>query len=339
MESKQHKPIIGITLGDYNGIGPEVILKTINDGEILKFFTPVIYASTSLLKKYRKLCIMSEDIGFVSINEIGDAQQKKINILDCWTEDYNLEPGLVTETAGKCAFLSLQKCTEDLKNGFIDAMVTAPINKKNIQNVDFNFVGHTEYLQSAFAAPEVLMFMVSENLKIAVVSMHVPLQDVRKDITKEKIEARLQIMLQSLKKDFGITKPKIAILGLNPHAGDAGLIGKEDIEIIKPLIEEHKNKGNLVFGPYPADGFFAAKTYTSFDAVLAMYHDQGLIPFKMLAFEDGVNYTAGLKAIRTSPDHGTAYDIAGKNLANEHSFRAAVYTAIDILKNKTNTVS
>lgn len=332
MDSKHHKPLIGITIGDFNGIGPEVILKTINDGEILHLFTPVIYASTLVLQKCRKLCNMAEDVAFVTIKDIADAQPKKINVLECWTEDVAIEPGQVTEIAGKCAFLSLKTCTEHLKNGCIDAMVTAPINKKNIQSADFNFIGHTEYLQSQFSASQVLMFMVSENLKIAVVSMHVSIKEVENDITKEKIAAKLQMMLQSLKKDFGILKPKIAVLGLNPHAGDGGIIGKEDIEIIKPLIEEYKNKGDMVFGPYPADGFFAAKSYLQFDAILAMYHDQGLIPFKMLAFEDGVNYTAGLKAIRTSPDHGTAYDIAGKNMANESSFRAAVYTAIDILK-------
>lgn len=334
METKQHKPIIGITLGDFNGIGPEIILKTINDGEITKFFTPVIYASFEILSKYRKLLSMNEDVIFHSIKEISEAQAKKINILECWQENHTPEPGKITDVAGKCAFLSLKIATEHLKNGLIDAMVTAPINKKNIQSADFNFIGHTEYLQAQFQSPEVLMFMVSENLKIAVVSMHVPLSDVKNDITKPKIEARLNIMFQSLKKDFGISKPKIAILGLNPHAGDSGVIGKEDLEIIKPIVEERKNKGELVFGPFPADGFFAAQTYLKYDGILAMYHDQGLIPFKMLAFEDGVNFTAGLKAVRTSPDHGTAYDIAGNGVANEHSFRTAIFTAIDILKNK-----
>lgn len=334
METKKLKPIIGITIGDFNGIGPEIILKTLADIEITKFFTPVIYGSVKLLNKYRKLLQLSEEHPFQFISDINHVVDRKINVFNCWQEDFEPEPGKITEQAGKCAFLSLKTATEHLKKGSIAGMVTAPINKKNIQRPDFNFIGHTEYLQAEFNAPDVLMFMVSENLKVAVVSMHVPVSKVVGDITKEKIEGKLNLMLQSLKKDFGISKPKIAVLGLNPHAGDSGAIGTEDKDIIKPLIENFKNKGEIVMGPFPADGFFAAESYRKFDAVLAMYHDQGLTPFKMLAFDDGVNFTAGLKAIRTSPDHGTAYDIAGKGIANENSFREAVFLVLSIIKNR-----
>lgn len=336
METKKLKPIIGITIGDFNGIGPEIILKTIADIEITKFFTPVIYASVKLLNKYRKLLQLSEEHPFQFISDIKHVVDRKINVFNCWQEDYEPEPGKITEIAGKCAYISLKTATEHLKSGSIEGMVTAPINKKNIQRENFNFIGHTEYLQAEFNAPDVLMFMVSEHIKVAVVSMHVPVNKIVTDITKEKIESKLNLMMASLKKDFGISKPKIAVLGLNPHAGDGGAIGNEDIDIIKPLIENYKNKGEIVMGPFPADGFFAAESYRKFDAVLAMYHDQGLTPFKMLAFEDGVNFTAGLKAIRTSPDHGTAYDIAGKGVANESSFRQALFMVTYIIKARNN---
>lgn len=334
METKKLKPLIGITIGDFNGIGPEIILKTLGDIEITKFFTPVIYGSVKLLNKYRKLLNLSEENAFQFVSDVKHCVDRKINVFNCWQEDYEPEPGKITEQAGKCAFLSLKTATDHLKKGLISGMVTAPINKKNIQNPDFNFIGHTEYLQAEFNAQDVLMFMVSEQLKVAVVSMHVPVNKIVSDISKEKIEGKLNLMLNSLKKDFGIQKPKIAVLGLNPHAGDGGAIGIEDKDIIKPLIENYKNKGEIVMGPFPADGFFAAESYRKFDAVLAMYHDQGLTPFKMLAFEDGVNFTAGLSAIRTSPDHGTAYDIAGKGIANESSFRESLFLVLSIIKNR-----
>lgn len=332
MENK-HKPVIGVTLGDFNGIGPEIILKTLSDHGITKFCTPVIYGSTKIFNKYRRL-LNTDEFQFFHIREASQVVHKKVNIIHCWDEDHEIEPGKVTDMAGKCAYLSLKAVSEDLKKGLLDAMVTAPINKHNIKSPDFNFIGHTEYLQQQFDAKDVLMFMVSDDLKVAVVSMHVPLTEVIKDITKEKIQSKLELMIASLKKDFAINKPKIAVLGLNPHAGEDGTIGKEELDIIKPLISEMKHKGNLVFGPFPADGFFASDNFKKYDAILAMYHDQGLIPFKMLAFENGVNFTAGLNVVRTSPDHGTAYNIAGKGSADESSFRSAIYMACDILKNR-----
>lgn len=336
MESK-HKPTIGITLGDFNGVGPEIILKIFTDNTISNIFTPIIYGNTKIFVKYKKL-LNSEDFQFFNIKEANQVHHKKVNIIHCWEDDFEIEPGKVTENAGKCAFLSLQSATKDLKNGFLDAIVTSPINKHNIQRPDFEFIGHTEYLQAQFQSEDVLMFMVSDHLKIAVASMHVPLNEVIKDITKAKLQSKIELMVKSLKSDFGISKPKIAVLGLNPHAGEEGAIGKEEIEIVKPLISELKHKGNLIFGPFPADGFFASEGYRKYDAILAMYHDQGLIPFKMLAFENGVNFTAGLKIVRTSPDHGTAYNIAGKGIADESSFRAAIYMACDILKNRAEIV-
>jgi 4-hydroxythreonine-4-phosphate dehydrogenase len=330
----KHKPTIGITLGDFNGIGPEVILKTLIDHEITHIFTPVIYGSIKMLNKYRKLFHMPEDHQFLHIKDIDHVAHKKVNVINCWEEDFEIEPGQVTSQAGTCAWLSLKSCVEDLKKGKLDAVVTAPINKHNIQKDSFKFIGHTEYFQQEFDGKDVLMFMVSDDLKIAVVSMHVPLTDVINDITKEKISSKLDLMINSLKKDFGISRPKIAVLGLNPHAGDNGAIGKEENNIIKPLIQEYKEKGQIVMGPFPADGFFASDQYSKFDAILAMYHDQGLIPFKMVAFESGVNFTAGLTAVRTSPDHGTAYDIAGQGIADESSFRQAIFQACDVLKNR-----
>jgi len=333
-----HKPIIGITLGDFNGIGPEILLKTFTDHGISKICTPIIYGSTKIFNRYRKL-LNTEEFQFFHIKEANQLAHRKVNIIHCWDEDFEIEPGKVTEQAGKCAFLSLKAASTDLKKGFLHALVTSPINKQNIKSPEFNFIGHTEYLQQHFEAKDVLMFMVSEELKIAVASMHVPLSEVIKDITKEKLQSKIELMINSLKKDFNINKPKIAVLGLNPHAGEDGTIGKEELDIIKPLIAELKHKGNLVFGPYPADGFFAAESYKKYDAILAMYHDQGLIPFKMMAFENGVNFTAGLKVVRTSPDHGTAYNIAGRGIADESSFRAAIYMGCDILKNRAEIIT
>ena len=333
-QSNKQRSIIGITLGDFNGIGPEVILKTLIDHEITNLFTPVIYASIKMMNKYRKHFDMPEDHQFLHIKNIDHIAHRKVNVINCWEEDYEIQPGQITNQAGTCAYLSLKTCVEDLKKGSLDAIVTAPINKQNIQSDQFKFIGHTEYLQEQFGGKDVLMFMVSDLLRIAVVSMHVPLTEVIKDITKEKISSKLDLMISSLNKDFGISKPKIAVLGLNPHAGDGGTIGQEELDIIKPLINEYKEKGQIVMGPFPADGFFASDQYSKFDAILAMYHDQGLIPFKMVAFESGVNFTAGLSAVRTSPDHGTAYDIAGQGIADESSFRQAIFTACDVLKNR-----
>ena len=327
------KPLIGLSLGDFNGIGPEVIIKTLGDSRILNQCIPVIYGSYKILAKYKRIS-ESEDVVFNSVRNIEGINPKKINLITCWEEDFEVSPGKVTEQAGKCALISLQKVTEDVMGGKTDAIVTAPINKHKIQNAEFNFPGHTEYLTSKAGLTDSLMLLVTENLRVGVVTGHIPLSEVRNQISKEKIAAKINLMHKSLKNDFGIQKPKIAVLGLNPHAGENGLLGNEEQEIIIPLIEELKNKGMLVMGPFSADGFFGMHHYKKFDGVLAMYHDQGLIPFKTLAFDSGVNFTAGLPFIRTSPDHGTAYDIAGKNIASEGSFREALYLACDIVKAK-----
>jgi 4-hydroxythreonine-4-phosphate dehydrogenase len=326
------KPIIGITLGDYNGIGPEIILKTLKDNQLNSICTPVIYASMRIVNRYKTLFNMT-DWNLFGIQRIEQANLKTTNIITCWLDPQeDIEPGKVTAQAGKAAFECLKRATEDLKAGKIHALVTAPINKNNIQSEEFKFPGHTEYLADAFASKNPLMFMVSEGLRVGVVTGHIPLKDVSKQLSKDKIMAKLQAMIQSLKQDFNIRKPRIAVLGLNPHAGEAGLLGSEEIEIIEPAIRELKNKGHIVVGPFPSDGFFASGGFKKYDAVLAMYHDQGLIPFKTIAGAEGVNFTAGLSVVRTSPDHGTAYDIAGKNIADATSMRQAIFMACDIVK-------
>ncbi len=336
ISANTEKPIIGITLGDFNGVGPEVILKTVADNRITKICTPVIYGSNKLLSKYKKL-LGIEEINFTVGKAIDAISHKKINVINCWEEELDIQPGLVTPEAGRCAYLSLNQATQDLVDKKIDALVTAPINKKNIQNSDFNFAGHTEYFASKANGIDNLMLLISDTLRVGVVTGHIPLSQVTQQLTKEKILSKINILHQSLIKDFQIQKPKIALLGINPHAGEEGLLGTEEQTILVPLIEELKNKGMLVYGPFPADGFFGNGTFSKFDGVLAMYHDQGLAPFKTLAFEQGVNYTAGMPFIRTSPDHGTAYDLAGKGIANENSLREAVYMAIDIVKNRKSS--
>jgi len=326
-----NKPIIGITLGDYNGIGPEVVLKALSNKKILQMCTPVIYGSHKVLLKYRKLLELEEWTVY-PLKQGEPVGHKRTNIVNCWDENVEILPGKITPEAGNAAYTALKAAVDDLKNGRLDALVTAPINKANIQNTNFQFPGHTEYLTEAFGMKESLMLMVSENLKIGVVTGHIPLQKVSEAITKEKLNAKIDLLLQTMNNDFGIIKPRIAVLGLNPHAGEAGLLGNEEIEIIQPVVKNFRQKGHLIFGPYPADGFFGTGNYKKYDAVLAMYHDQGLIPFKTLAFENGVNYTAGLPIIRTSPDHGTAYDIAGKNMADENSMREAIFLAYDIAR-------
>lgn len=327
------KPIIGITLGDYNGVGPEVILKTMADSRITKICTPVIYGSNKILLKYKKL-LEIEEINFQIAKTIENLIPKKINVINCWEDDLEIEPGKVTTEAGRCAFLALNKATEDLISKKIDGIVTAPINKKNIQSSDFKFAGHTEYFSSKDAGAEHLMLLVSEGLRVGVATGHIPLSEVKQKLTKEIILSKVNILYKSLKNDFQILKPRIALLGLNPHAGEEGLLGTEEKDFIAPLVEELKNKGVLIFGPLSADGFFGSSQFKKFDGILAMYHDQGLIPFKTLAFEQGVNFTAGLSFVRTSPDHGTAYDLAGKGMASESSFREALYLAIDVVKNR-----
>lgn len=324
---------IGISIGDVNGIGLEVILKTLSETSILDYCTPIVYGHTKVASYHRK-ALGINDFMFNVINSADAANPKKANLINCWEEDVKIDLGEANETGGKYALLSLEKATEDLINGHIDALVTAPINKHNIQSESFNFPGHTEYLQQRTGGNNVLMFMISEDLRVGVVTGHIPVQEVPSAITKEKIVKKLLMMNESLKKDFWIEKPKIAVLGLNPHAGDNGLLGKEDSEIISPAIQEAFDKGIICFGPYPADGFFGNGTYKQFDAVLAMYHDQGLIPFKTISFGRGVNYSAGLKFVRTSPDHGTGYDIAGKNVADHSSFIEAVFAATHIVRNR-----
>ncbi len=332
--NEHQKPIIGISIGDYNGIGPEVILKAVANNRLNKICTPVIYGSGRIINRYRQLMEI-KDWQFFTIHKIEQINHKQVNVINC-ANDQTLEvtPGKITPEAGKLAFDSLKRAVDDLKAGKIDALVTAPINKHSIQSEAFNFPGHTEYLANAFGVTKELMFMVSENLKIGVVTGHLPLEQVKSKISKSLILEKLEQIKNSLIRDFNIQKPRIAVLGINPHAGENGLLGNEEKDIIIPALEEFKNKGNIAIGPFPADGFFGTAQWKNFDAVLAMYHDQGLMPFKMLAFDNGVNFTAGLPKVRTSPDHGTAYDIAGKNIADENSMLAAIYTAIDIARNR-----
>jgi 4-hydroxythreonine-4-phosphate dehydrogenase len=331
---------IGISIGDVNGIGLEIIIKTLADSRIYDYCTPIVYGHTKVASFYRRTTQV-EDLNFFVINhpsETAGRKDRKPNMINCWEEDVKIEPGVINADVGKYSFISLERATKDLINGDIDALVTAPINKDTIQNENFNFPGHTEYLQERGGAGESLMFLVSDTLRVGVVTGHIPLAKVAESITVEKIVAKLKLMDGSLRDDFWIRKPKIAVLGLNPHASDNGLIGDEEQKVIIPAIEEARNNNILAFGPYPADGFFANGTYLQFDAVLAMYHDQGLIPFKQIAFESGVNFTAGLNFVRTSPDHGTAYDIAGKNQASEVSLREAIFTAIHIVKHRRETL-
>ncbi|NIJ54277.1 4-hydroxythreonine-4-phosphate dehydrogenase PdxA [Dyadobacter arcticus] len=324
------KPIIGITIGDYNGIGPEVILKALEGNQLARLCTPIIYGSLRVLNQYRNLLEM-KDWALHGIQKADQVNPKLTNVITCWHDHQTeIEPGKITAEAGQGSLASLKRAVEDLKEGKIQALVTGPINKDNIQSETFKFPGHTEYLAQAFEKEDALMFMVSDDLRVGVLTGHIPLEQVKSHITPERLSAKIEQILQSLKGDFGIKKPRLAVLGLNPHAGENGLLGNEEIEIIQPVIKTFKERGNLVVGPFPADGFFAAGTYKQYDAVLAMYHDQGLVPFKTLAFNEGVNFTAGLSVVRTSPDHGTAYNIAGKNLAEPGSLLRAIYTACDI---------
>jgi 4-hydroxythreonine-4-phosphate dehydrogenase len=328
---------IGISIGDVNGIGLEVIIKTLIDSKIMDYCTPIVYGNTKVASFHRKTMDVNE-FNFNVINSPEEAHTKRANMINCWEEDVSIELGSSTPSGGKYAFISLERALDDLIAGKTDAIVTAPVNKHNIQSDDFQFAGHTEYIQAKTGAEDSLMFLVSEDIRVGVVTGHIPVNEVAEKISKEKILSKLAIMSQSLKKDFWIQKPKIAVLGLNPHAGDEGLIGKEELEIITPAIAEANTQGIFAFGPYAADGFFAAHTYSQFDAVLAMYHDQGLIPFKQIAFHNGVNFTAGLPVVRTSPDHGTGYDIAGKNLASANSFREALFIAIKIVERRRESL-
>ncbi len=331
MKNKKNKIKVGISVGDLNGIGAEVILKTFQNNLMFDFCTPIVYASTKALSFQKKLLNLKIDLH--GITHVNQAFPNKLNVLNLWKEPVPMDPGKPTKIIGQYAVDSFIKAVEALKQGEIDVLVTAPFNKETIQSEAFDFPGHTDYLAQELSGSP-LMFMVTEDLKIGLVTDHLPINEVAEHITEEKIIDKVQIMSQSLQQDFGIDKPKIAVLGLNPHAGDGGIIGKEEDEIIRPAIEKLQAEDFLVFGPYAADSFFTGDNYKKFDAILAMYHDQGLIPFKTLSFGKGVNYTAGLNKIRTSPDHGTAYEIAGKNIADPGSFREAVFTAIDIFKKR-----
>ena len=329
----EHKPVIGFTCGDVNGIGTELIIKTLSDNRILEICTPVVFASNKLINFYRK-SVPEILFNFMNIKELTRVNHKQVNIFSCWEEEVAITPGVMNEIGGKYAIKSLMAGAQALKDGKIHGLVTAPIHKKNIQSEEFNHTGHTPFLKNIFGVKDVLMLLTADNLKVGLVTEHVPVKDIAQYITRENITSKLQIMYASLQQDFGIDKPKIAVLGLNPHAGDEGLIGKEEEEIIKPAVKDARQKNVLVVGPFSADAFFARAQYEKFDAVLAMYHDQGLIPFKSLSIGEGVNYTAGISGIRTSPDHGTAFDIAGKNQADEGSFRAAIFTCIDVINSR-----
>ena len=328
---KRRKIVVGISVGDTNGIGIEVILKTFEDKRMLDFCTPVIFGSTKMLSFHKKQLNSETYInGIMSINQAVDG---KINLLNIWREEIPINLGTPTKISGEYALKSLEAAVNHLKENKIDVLVTAPINKQNIQSDSFDFPGHTEFLENQLEG-ESLMILISEELRVGLITGHIPVSKISKNITPELIKKKVSIMNKALVEDFGIMKPKIAILGLNPHCGDNGVIGKEDDEIIRPTIAEIRESGELVFGPYAADGFFGSSTYKQFDGILAMYHDQGLAPFKALSFGNGVNYTAGLSKIRTSPDHGTAYEIAGKNAADPSSFKEALFSAIDIFKKR-----
>lgn len=328
---KSEKIKVGISIGDLNGIGVEIVLKSFEDTRMLDFCTPIIFASNKVISYHKKALELHVNVH--GIDTLDKITHGKLNLMNVWREIIDIELGKATEVSGKYAFESLQSATQALNNGDIDVLVTAPINKQNIQSDNFQFQGHTEYLEKNING-ESLMILMTDSLKIGLITGHIPVSKVAETITAELIEKKVEIMHNTLVQDFNIAKPKIAILGLNPHCGDHGVIGNEDDEIVSPAIQEIYKTGKLVFGPYAADSFFGSENYKKFDAVLAMYHDQGLAPFKTLSFGNGVNFTAGLDRIRTSPDHGTAYEIAGKGLANNNSFKEALFTAISIFKTR-----
>ena len=332
---QEYKIKVGITQGDINGIGYEVILKTLSDPRIVELCTPVVYGSAKVAAYHRKALDMAP-VNFNIVNSADQIDEGKLNIINCIDEEVKVEIGRSTPQAGEAAFAALERATDDMESGLIDVLLTAPINKHNIQNEDFHFPGHTEYLEKCFGGldKKALMILMKDDLRVALVTGHIPLSQVASSLNVGDIVNKLRIFNQSLKQDFGIVKPRIAVLSLNPHAGDAGLLGTEEETIIIPAMQEAEKKGVMSFGPYAADGFFGSQMYDKFDGVLAMYHDQGLAPFKTLAMDDGVNYTAGLPIVRTSPAHGTAYDIAGQNVASEESFRQALYAALDIFRNR-----
>lgn len=328
------KLVVGITQGDSNGIGYEVIIKALADERILESFTPVVYGSSKLYGFYRKSIHDITPPETRIINSAKDAHPKCINIVNCLPENIYAEPGQSTPESAKSAITSLETAMKDLKKGDIDVLVTAPINKRAMVAEGFGYAGHTEYLQREFSCDDVVMIMVSDQLKIGIVTGHIPLRDVPGSLTTEAILGKLRIMKRSMERDFGISNPKIAVLGLNPHCGDGGLLGDEEQSIILPAVQKAVEEGIQAFGPYSPDGFFGMGHYSRFDATLAMYHDQGLAPFKAMAFTEGVNFTAGMPVVRTSPDHGTAYDMAGRDEADPRSMMQSIFTAIDIYRSR-----
>jgi 4-hydroxythreonine-4-phosphate dehydrogenase len=330
---KDFKIKLGITHGDVNGIGYEIIIKALADQRLLELCTPVVYGSSKVASFYKKL-LNYNDFNLNLVRNAEAAVHKRANIVNVNNDEIKIELGISTELAGVLAAQALDMAVEDLKKEYIDVFVTAPINKSNIQSRSFNFPGHTEYLADKFNVSDDLMIMVCNNIRIGVVTGHIPLKDVANKLSIDLIMSKIRIMNQSLIQDFAITKPKIAILALNPHAGDNGLLGKEEHDVIIPAVKKAMDEKMLVFGPYPADGFFGSENLKNFDGIIAMYHDQGLIPFKLMSFKEGVNFTAGLPIVRTSPAHGTAYEIAGKNEASPESLRQAIYLACDIFKNR-----
>jgi len=329
--NKKGKIVVGISIGDVNGVGIEVVLKTFEDKRMLDFCTPVLFGSSKIISSHKKILNIETNIHEIkSIQQIKDGE---VNLLTIWKEDVMLEIGSATKIGGQYAFKSLNEATKSLKKGEIDLLITAPINKETIQSEEFNFSGHTEFLERNLDG-ESLMILMNDFLRIGLITGHIPISKIAESITPELIESKVKILNNSLKQDFNINKPKIAVLGLNPHSGDNGVIGQEENELIKPTITSIHESGIFVYGPYAADGFFGSEAYKQFDGVLAMYHDQGLAPFKALTFGNGVNFTAGLSHVRTSPDHGTAFDISGKGKANSDSFKEAVFTGIKIFKNR-----
>lgn len=323
---------VGVTIGDINGIGPEVIIKTFLDDRILALCTPIIYGASKVISYHKN--IVDDDFRFNQL-KLGDKPiDGKVNVVNCWQEAVSINLGKASKEGGVYSFKALERAVQDLKDGSTDALVTAPINKYSMQLADFPYKGHTEYLTDSFGIKESLMLMVQDNLRVGVATNHIPVEEIAANLDQSKLTKKIQIMLDSLVKDFGLERPKIAVLGLNPHAGDGGVIGEEEIKILQPVIEEFKAKGNLVVGPFAADGFFGSGSYAKFDGIMAMYHDQGLVPFKLLSFGKGTNFTAGLPVVRTSPDHGTGFDLAGKNEADPASFRQALFTAIDLARNR-----
>ena len=329
-----NKLVVGITQGDGNGIGYEVIIKALADARILDSFTPVVYGSSKIFGFYRKQLHNLDPMDTYVIRSAREAKPKKINIVNCLPDNVFVEPGQATPESARCAMKALECAVADIKDGFIDVLVTAPINKRAMNNEGFGYAGHSEFLQEQFNCPDHTMIMVSDRLKVGVATGHIPLKDVPTVLTSERIVKKLRLMNASLIRDFGIDRPKIAVLGLNPHCGDGGLLGDEEREIILPAVQAANAEGILAFGPYSPDGFFGLSNYARFDATLAMYHDQGLAPFKALSFQTGVNFTAGLPIVRTSPDHGTAYDMAGRDEADPQSMMSAIYTAIDIWRSR-----